>query len=423
MRAFLKKLMTLGKDAGGNVLLIAGAGTVALVGGAGLGVDTVEWYLWQRQLQQAVDSGAMAGAQAKAQGTNWRVYGAKEVNRNANTSVSIVRLASKPVSGGYTSDNSAVEVIATTRQTLPFSSIFVDSAPILRARAVATSVADGEHCVISLAPDGVGVNVAGSADVLLGCGVAANSGYYKAMDLGGSSHLSATPLSAVGGINYASDNIDSTATIQAYGVKQADPIAARGLSVPTSPAGCTSNNYKVQPSDVITYPLPASGVARLCNGLDVKGDLTLPAGTYIIDGGLLKVNSGAKLSGQGVTIILTGNNAATVANMEIAGGAVIDLHAPTDIQNPDWAGILIYQDPIAGYPLSKINGGSSFKMEGVVYMPKGDIAFQGNTDGTSKCLLLVSNRVNFTGDAELDNDCPSYLDDIDLSARIIRLVE
>ena len=63
---FLNRLR---KDNAGNILLMAGAGITALVGAAGISVDTVQWYLWKRQMQQAVDTGAVAGALAMSFGT------------------------------------------------------------------------------------------------------------------------------------------------------------------------------------------------------------------------------------------------------------------------------------------------------------------------------------------------------------------
>jgi Flp pilus assembly protein TadG len=40
---------------GGNAALIVALGMPALIGGAGLAVDTAQWYMWKRELQFAVD--------------------------------------------------------------------------------------------------------------------------------------------------------------------------------------------------------------------------------------------------------------------------------------------------------------------------------------------------------------------------------
>ena len=435
MRAFLEKLTFLAKlrnDIRGNVLVIAGAGTVALVGGAGLGVDTVQWYLWKRQLQQAVDSSALAGGNAMAQNTNtWRTYANKELQRNANTTLSVVRMVNPPQAGAYTGSSGAVEVVATTSQALPFSGMFLDSSPTISARAVATTVADGEHCVITLAETGVGVSTIGSADVQLGCGVATNSKSLTALDLDGTSHLSGTPLSSVGGIQYSSGNIDAGTTVQAYGIAQEDPFAGQ-YSVPSTPAGCDYNNYTVNPHVTATLTPPSTGAnagfLRMCSGLTVRGELTLDPGVYIIDRGSFNINAMGRVTGEGVTIILTGTAPANIATVNIAGGATVQLRAPNSDDDPafvapQWYGMLFYQDPTADFPTSWITGDSDMNLEGIVYMPQGNMRFTGNSGQHAECLKLVTYRVEFAGEASLDNSCPTDIQNVDLAANIVRIVE
>ncbi|MCB2076997.1 MAG: Tad domain-containing protein [Novosphingobium sp.] len=402
----------------GNVLMMAAAGTVAVVGGAGLGVDTVQWYLWKRQLQQAVDSGAIAGALSVSRGGTATTPATNEINRNANTVLTIENINTPPTSGAFIGNNRAVEVIVTTQQGLPFSSLFVDVAPEIRARSVAATVTDGEHCVISLAPDGIGVSTQGNADVQLGCGVAANSNDYTAIDLDGTSYLGGSPLSAVGGIQYASGNIATGTDIQSYGLPQTDPMLARGLTVPTSPSGCTQNNFRVQPSDTATI-----SPGRYCNGITVRGDLTMNPGVYIVDRGTFYASSQSTITGHGVTIILTGNAPGNIANVDMLGGAEVDLSAPTPAQDATWEGVLFFQDPTADYPLSKFAGDSDFEMEGIVYMPNGNVKFTGDSGQHADCLLLIGYRVTFAGDSSFDNNCPSHITTLDLGNRRVRVVE
>lgn len=62
-------------------------------------------------------------------------------------------------------------------------------------------------------------------------------------------------------------------------------------------------------------------------------------------------------------------------------------------------------------------------LEGILYLPLGDLAFNGSAGQHADCLLLVANKVDFSGVSSLDNDCPIEYDDFDLSSRIIRVVE
>lgn len=417
IRATIRRIDTLRSDMRGNVLVVVAIGTTSLVGAAGIGVDTVQWYLWKRQLQQAADSGAMAGALSLFSGSGFDQPSRDEVARNYTGPYTITDLRNPPSSGAYSGDSGAIEIIATTSQRLPFSSLFLSTPPSIRVRSVAATVADGEFCVISLAGSGTGVEVQGSAQVDLGCGTSANSPDGIAVDLSGSSFLGSNPISAVGGIDYASRNIANGTTMLPFGLPVADPLASRGLSVPTSPAGCTSQSGNVRPAQNVTL-----NPGRFCHGLDLKGDVTLNPGVYIVDGNSLSINSQARVRGEGVTFVLTGPNANSIATVSINGGADVELTAPDDAQDPLWAGILFYQDP-RGVATHTINGGADLEFEGIIYMPTGDISFSGGSTQKAECLLLISLRVRFTGDSGLGNDCPSHIDTLDTAARIVRVVE
>lgn len=417
----MKRLLArIRSDIRGNVLILAGTGAVALVGGAGLSVDTVQWYLWKRQLQQAVDSGAAAGAYSLARGNDYSSSATRELNRNADSTLSITieRLANPPATGDYTGDTGAVEVVATTVRSLPFSSVFLDVAPAVRARAVAAIVSGGEHCVIALAENGVGVNVAGSGNVQLGCGVAANSDGSQAIYLEGSSWLDADPLSSVGGIHYASSNVPAGTSVNPYGLPVVDPLASRNLEVPSSPSSCTANNYTVAPPQTVTI-----SPGRYCNGLTLKGTVTMSPGVYIVDRGSFTVTSQAHVIGEGVTIVLTGNSPSDIAYATIDGGADLNIRAPTQSEDAYWENIFLFQDPRGSTRLSQFSGGSSTAFEGIAYLPKGNVRFTGSSGQHADCLLLVANRVTFTGTTSIDNNCPSDYDDLNLSSRIVRVVE
>ncbi|MCT2398235.1 TadE/TadG family type IV pilus assembly protein [Novosphingobium mangrovi (ex Huang et al. 2023)] len=417
VQSFLSRLRS---SMEGNVLALTAFGLTTLVGGAALAVDTAQWYLWKRQLQQAVDAGARAGVLSQQEGSDYASAATQEVGRNgvSTSAVTIELLSNPPTSGAYTGDSNAVEVQAITSQKLPFSSMFLNVAPTVRARAVATVASDGEYCVIALSPSGVGIGTVGSAHVDLGCGAAANSNIETAIDLDGSSWLDAPNFHAVGGIQASSSNIPSNAALQPYGLPIVDPIASRNLTVPTSPTSCTANNLNIAPSVTTTiYP------GRYCNGVTLQGDITLSPGVYIIDKGSFTVNSQAHLTGEGVTIILTGDDPKNVATVKLAGGADVDLRAPTAVEDPTWKNVLFFQDPMGSSSDSNITGGSTLKLDGIVYMPGGNLSFTGNAGQHADCLLMVANQVTFAGTTSLDNNCSADYNDLDLSARVVRVVE
>ncbi|MEB3414548.1 Tad domain-containing protein [Alteriqipengyuania sp. WL0013] len=415
MTGLLQKLKS---DTRGNVLVIAGAGTMAMVGAAGIGVDTVQWYLWKRQMQQAVDSSALAGALNQSQGAGWKTAAESELKRTANTAYSIVSMTNPPTSGSWKDNTLAVEVVATTTQRLPFSSLFLNAAPSIRVRSVAASINDGENCVYALAPSGKGVDVSGDADLDFGCGVISNSAFNTSVDIGGSSKLRANPISARGGINVGSnDNIDPGTTLIPYGQPVKDPLASRMLQPPASPASCLFNNKTVQPNTSVTLT-----EGRYCNGLTIRGTVHFDPGVYIIDGGDLKINSQAKITGTDVTFILTGPGS-NIATLDISAGAQVDLAAPDSSVDATWANILFYQDPAALTTGNTINGGADILLDGIVYFPMGEMKFNGGSNHDSKCLMLVTYRIEMTGSGKVRNQCSSDYDDYDRAARVIRVVE
>lgn len=413
-----RMLRRLRGDQRGNLLLMAGAALTGLVGAAGIGVDTVQWYLWKRQMQQTVDTGATAGAIAMSFGRDYDASARSEIARTANTAYTVEAIRTPPNSGAYMGDVGAIEVIATTSRKLPFSSVFLATAPTIRTRAVATAVAVGDPCVLALAEDGTGVEVFGSALVGLDCPVASNSPGGVSVDVGGTSFLDSDLIMSVGGIDYSSGNLPSDAAIVPYGLPVADPLANRSLTY--SAANCDYNNFGVQPNQTVTT---SPGV--YCGGMKLQGTVKMKAGLYIIKSGTFQVNSGANVTlfgNGGVSIILTGKNANTVATVSINGSAKLDLKAPTSAENATWAGILFYQDKM-GDATHTVNGGANINLEGIIYMPKGDITYNGDSMQTAQCLLIVTKRVRFGGTNNIENNCNADVDPWAGKAKVIRVVE
>jgi hypothetical protein len=310
-----------------------------------------------------------------------------------------------PTTGAYAGDTDAVRVVLQTSNVLPFSSFFLSSPPVITVEATAAAVTSGEYCVVSLeSTTAVGVTMQGNASVNMGCGIITNSRASNAVTAGGSSVIVATPVAAVGGLQ-SSNNYVSPTTLQPYTIQQPDPYAA--LPEPVLP-NC-SGKVTVNPQGTQTI---SPGCYR---GMDLKGTVTLQSGVYYIDGSSFSVGSQATVVGTGVTIILTSNTAATnpgsIANVDINGGANIQLTAPT---SGTYAGVLFYQDRRAtDSGTNKINGNASSTLQGAIYMPAQAVEFSGTSGMTTNCLKLVSRRVTFTGNNSISNQCDGTgVDDI-----------
>lgn len=78
-----KLIRRLKSNQSGNVLVLTAMALPALLGAGGLAMDTIQWTLMQRQIQREADSAALAGAYAKAQGSDAVVAAKASLARDA----------------------------------------------------------------------------------------------------------------------------------------------------------------------------------------------------------------------------------------------------------------------------------------------------------------------------------------------------
>lgn len=194
-------------DKSGNALLLVALGLPMLVGGAGLGVDFAQWYMWKRELQYAVDQAAIAGAWARSDSATQAIYSERAVQEyNANLSAT-KDIASEPVIGlaNYAggTDNS-VTVHASATKSLPFSSLFTGGATTIDVYAQA-SWDKGQtftSCLLAVDPDEDGaITIGGSSILTASCGLAALSTSENAITVNGSPTVDAGWILAAGGID------------------------------------------------------------------------------------------------------------------------------------------------------------------------------------------------------------------------------
>lgn len=409
-------VVKLAREDSGNVLAVTAACLPLLIGAAGLAVDTAQWSYWKRQLQREADSAALAGAFAIAQGKDGVAAAQSDLSRtNSITLSGPADISSAPNAGAYAGNSQAVRVVIATAQRLPFSGYFMSSPPSFAAHATAAVVTNGTYCAIALgSTTSTGITMQGNASLSFGCGLATNSRAANAVVAGGSSSITATPVSAVGGLS-ASNNYSGSTQLLPYSLPQPDPYANLGNP---SPSGC-QNQVTIGPGSTQTL---SPGCYK---GINIKGTATLSPGTYYIDGSSFSVGSQANLTGSGVTIILTSSTAATdatsIATLSMNGGATVQLTAST---SGSYAGILFYQDRRAQDSGSNtINGNAGSKFQGAFYFPSQELDFSGTSGMTTDCLQLVALRLTFTGNTSVSNNCPAGSGSSAFTGAQVRLVE
>jgi len=379
----------------GNVVAIAAAAMPLMIGAAAVGIDTIQLSIWKRQLQRMADAGAIAGARALLQEKS----ASTAVNRSLsfNNHVPLASAAvveNAPTTGPFRNDTKAVRVVLTsTERLLPFWRFFQGSSPALSVEATARIVSIGPFCMFST-EDGtaVGIDAGGQANIVLGCGMATNSQANPAVTARGEAKVTASSVTAVGGLD-PNSRFKSPTTFHAYSEKQDDPL--QDLPDPTVPPGpCPAKLVEPPQTETLSPGCFAS--------MTLKGNVTLNPGTYYIDSGALYIASQATVTGTGVTLVLTGNTPGTIT---IEGGAKLTLSAPT---SGDYGGVLIYQDRDA--PLLNnvsLAGGSTGKLEGAIYVPRANVTVAGHAGMNTQCLQLVGRRLNFTGAMNITNSCPA----------------
>ncbi len=224
-------------DAKGGVAILFGLVIPSLIGFTGLGVDGAYWLVQRNKLQSATDSAAISVAQAvQLDGNNaamtaeatklfTKVYGAK---------VSTVKFEVEypPKTGPNAGDKSTVAVLADRDQPSYFISAFGIKKTVIKTRAVARIDSVAEACLLSLdKTEDKGIEVTGTADVSLGCGIASNSTTAEFVFLSGDAKVTTTGVSAAGDIE-----IKNNATLKTNGgpVKSLCP-AAEGSVWPRGP--------------------------------------------------------------------------------------------------------------------------------------------------------------------------------------------
>lgn len=421
MFGFVRKLF---KDRRGNALVIAGAALPLVIGSAGLASDTIQWSLWKRQLQRAADSAALAGVYAKrasqtvstgacsASAPIARDMTFSEINSRLGMTPTCT-VQSPPASGAWTAATfNAVTVTMTAQRRLAFSGLFMTTAPTITASATAAVVQSGRYCAKALDPNNeTGISFSGNGTINLGCGMITNAKGPNAVDGGGSSRITASPMAAVGQIANSS-NFTSGTVMQPFSSPTTDPYASLGVPATPWPSGCNQSALRGNANSVTVTGASSASPTTVC-----YKDITLNSGQtasftdaiIILDGGDLTANAGATLTCLRCTFILT-TSATTISNNSIGkvtfnGGAHVNLTAPT---TGAYSGLVIYKDRRAPFcnNCNKINGDSTSYIEGGIYVPTQELQFSGASGMNTNCVQMVAWQLQFTGNTTITNSCP-----------------
>jgi hypothetical protein len=400
------------KDRSGATAILVALSMPVVAGGMGLGAEAGYHYLLQRNLQQAADMAAHAGAIRLRSGDG--EAGVVSAAKNAAVASGFtgpaegIQPRTPPMSGAYMGSPSSVEVVLTMTQPRLFSRMFVDEPVAISARAVANVQQSGaQACVLALAPTASrAVTFSGSTSVSMeNCDVAANSNARDAFFMqSAGAKLTVECVRTVGGaVTGPGLNMRSCDTVEELAPVVRDPYA--DVSEPAVEGTCINPGRKNDSSFAPNFT-HSTGVQalRICGGLDVKKHATFAPGLYIIDGGELNLNANGSVQmddvsvfGDGVTFYLARNTV-----LRFNGNGRLDLRAPT---SGPYAGILFFGSRSHSGLTHNVLGNSGSTTQGAVYMPTSAIKFTGNSTTTNGCTQVIGRTVEFTGNSELRSNC------------------
>lgn len=410
-------------NASGNATMIVALSLPVLLGAAGYATETAEVYAWKRELQHAVDQGAIAGAWALSYDKTTTTYSTRaqqEYDANKGMIASFADADATVQLGTYGSTtNNSVIVTASASKRLPFSGYLLNTVMTVSAKAQATFTTGGSYkaCLMAIKQDGNPTfTVGGSAVVNASCGLGALSCDDGAVDISVDStdptKKGVTTNSIITcGAATVPDYLKSKVTQVAEGVLS-NPFADLPAPVPTSSASKTLTCPNGNSSTTINV------VPGVYKSFSATCKIVMTKGIYVIDGGVLDLSSQkANVTGNGVMFVL--KNGATI-NMSGQGNAgTINL---TPMEAADFVGtanedykdlygdMLIYQDDTGQTTATSnsIRGNSTINMRGTIYLPAGNLTINGNsTTTTAQCLQLWASTLTITGNASLTTNCTS----------------
>lgn len=408
--AFLGKLVSkLKACTSGNALIIVATGLPVLIGGAGFAVDTAQWYMWKRELQHAADQAAYAGAWAMSNPTsapNYVVRAQQEYDGNVQQVAGFDATPTIALADFGGGNLNSVVVTASASRLLPFTSFITGSAATVRVRAQATFEGGATYnaCLISLREDGTGTDIGGNATIRARCGLAALSCSDDAIVIDGSADVDTDSIATCGTVSSTDPEHEDIISENIRGLQD----AYADLVPPDNPTPRTYNcTGRAQNRQASLLPGTYRGLRTQCT-------TTLAPGIYVIDGGELDLTFNAPVTGSGVMFVLKNGAVLKLGGMGNTNAinltpmtAAQFIGTPYASQANDLAGMLIFEDRNNDASRSHIfNGNSSSLIEGLIYLPDGDLQVNGTANVAAQCLQISAYTINILGGAYLETLCP-----------------
>ena len=354
-------------DQSGNVTLLAAFGLPVLALAAGLAIDQSTLLRTHDDLQNLADAAALAGARAMGSSQDTSEEDREELASESAEDMIVARRPSLTHLITPSDSDATVEVSLSIEQAVAFGRFLGQEERTVQVSATATYMGQQPSgCLIAIdETEPSGIYMQGAARIRApGCGVWSNAEGASSIRMQGSPSLLGEKVCADDASGNAEQRIQPELSDDCG--KAIDPYRSRLEDTPTS---CDHTNFEIDRRATSVELNP--GV--YCGGLEVAGlEVRLRPGLYVIKDGPLTIRSNGELTGSGVSIVLTGDD----ASLDMQGSGGLTLSAMT---TGDLAGIAFaVTDTGAEGDSSSLQGSPNVSVSGSIYMPGQRLHMQGN---------------------------------------------
>jgi Flp pilus assembly protein TadG len=440
------------RDRRGSISPLLVMALVPLIGAMAMGTEATNWWLLQRQAQNAADSAVIAAANegsVNGVSSSCTVTGdwcneARSVAKqygftNGSLSTTVTPLANQACPSPLTATDCFKVTITrvvpvTLLSVVGYKGTGGGGNQTITASAMAYATGGGgattNFCVVALgtaASKDLTVN-GGPNSNLPGCAIGSNGATdCHGQGIPGIDASYAAPGDTDNCDQTSADNLPLRAPIK-------DPYTAQATDIPanTCPNPTLKTSYPQEPkhgsppaANQITGTPTWSGTTKvLCGDIQLTGNVTLSAGTVmVIENGMLDLNN-FTLTATNSTIIFTGPSINGFSPAHIiednAGGTggTINITAPSGTWNgatTSWTGFAVYQDPSlsSGIDMTFAGNSPTLNITGLYYGPNSNVTISGVVGSANACIgfMVLTFIINGTGEVIDSPNCAA----IDLS--------
>lgn len=419
---------------------------VPMIGAMAMGTEATNWWLLQRQAQNAADSAVIAAANEGSvngvSGTACATTGdwcneARSVAKqygfaNGALSTTVTPLANQTCPSPLAATDCFKVTIT---RTVPVTLLSVvgykgtggGGNQTITASAMAYATGGGGNatnfCIVALG-SAVNKNLTvngGPNSNLPGCAIGSN----------GATTCNGQGIPGIDASYAAPGNTDDCAQTSSNNVplraKITDPYTSQATELPNDPCGGLTSSYpQISSKGSVTWTQisgsPAwSGTQKIvCGDLQLTGDVTLGAGTVlVVENGAVDLN-GHTLTATNSTIVFSGTQVSGFKPLHVvedtSGGSsgVLNISAPTGTWSSatsSWTGFAVYQDPSLPDTTLKANTGvldmvfpgnsPTIDINGLYYGPNSNVTISGVVGSNNACIGFMVDTFIINGTGEV----------------------